>query len=100
MRAVTICMLDRLRDGINSKLGVQLSLPQVLEGPSRRRSSMQMVTARISTMAECEAGKGGSSSREGYSEGATWKGGREIAKQLRPETGGPPFQYVATGDVF
>lgn len=29
---------------------------------------MQMVTARISTMAECEAGKGGSSSREGYSE--------------------------------
>ncbi|GAA5878515.1 hypothetical protein JCM3774_000094 [Rhodotorula dairenensis] len=63
MRAVTICMLDRLRDGINQKLGVQLSLPQVLEG-------------------------------------ATWKGGREIAKQLRPETGGPPFQYVATGDVF
>lgn len=63
MRAVTICMLDRLHDGINKKLGVNLSLPQVLES-------------------------------------STWKGGREIAKKLRPETGGPPFKYVADGTVF
>lgn len=63
MRAVTICMLDRIRAGINARLGVELSLPQVLES-------------------------------------STWKGGREIAKKLRPETAGPPFRYVATGDVF
>ncbi|GAA5844045.1 hypothetical protein JCM9279_003712 [Rhodotorula babjevae] len=63
MRAVTICMLDRIRSGINARLGVELSLPQVLES-------------------------------------STWKGGREIAKKLRPETAGPPFRYVATGDVF
>lgn len=52
MRAVTICMLDRIRAGINARLGVELSLPQVLES-------------------------------------STWKGGREIAKKLRPETAGP-----------
>ncbi|BGP47285.1 hypothetical protein JCM10450v2_003137 [Rhodotorula kratochvilovae] len=63
MRAVTIVMLDRLRAGINRRLGVELSLPQVLES-------------------------------------STWKGGREIARKLRPETAGPPFRYVATGDVF
>lgn len=63
MRAVTICMLDRLHEGINKKLGVRLSLPQVLES-------------------------------------STWKGGREIAKKLRPGTGGPPFKYVADGTVF
>ncbi|BGP23953.1 hypothetical protein Rt10032_c05g2338 [Rhodotorula toruloides] len=63
LRAVTICMLDRLHAGINKKLGVQLSLPQVLES-------------------------------------STWKGGREIAKKLRPKTGGPPFKYVADGTVF
>ncbi|GAA5822125.1 hypothetical protein JCM3770_000417 [Rhodotorula araucariae] len=63
MRAVTVVMLDRLRAGINARLGVELSLPQVLES-------------------------------------STWKGGREIARQLRPETAGPPFRYVATGDVF
>ncbi|GAA5883826.1 hypothetical protein JCM16303_007399 [Sporobolomyces ruberrimus] len=33
-------------------------------------------------------------------ESGTWKAGREIAKKLRPETGGPPFQYVADGTVF
>ncbi|GAA5892711.1 URC4/urg3 family protein [Sporobolomyces salmoneus] len=58
MRAVTIIMLDRLADGIRKKLGVELTLPQVLEA-------------------------------------GTWKAGREIAKKLRPQTGGPPFQYVA-----
>ncbi|GAA5894364.1 hypothetical protein JCM8208_006213 [Rhodotorula glutinis] len=63
MRSVTICMLDRIRSGINARLGVELSLPQVLES-------------------------------------STWKGGREIAKKLRPETAGPPFRYIATGDVF
>lgn len=31
MRAVTIIMLDRLADGIRKKLGVELTLPQVLE---------------------------------------------------------------------
>ncbi|GAA5863152.1 hypothetical protein JCM1840_002487 [Sporobolomyces johnsonii] len=31
MRAVTICMLDRLAEGIRKQTGVQLSLPQVLE---------------------------------------------------------------------
>ncbi|GAA6037792.1 hypothetical protein JCM8097_005039 [Rhodosporidiobolus ruineniae] len=63
LRAVTICMLDRLADGIRHKVGVQLSLPQVLES-------------------------------------GTWKAGREVAKKLRPATGGPPFNYIADGTVF
>ncbi|GAA5836277.1 hypothetical protein JCM3766R1_003475 [Sporobolomyces carnicolor] len=63
MRAVTIIMLDRLATGIRKKLGVELTLPQVLEA-------------------------------------GTWKAGREVAKKLRPETGGPPFNYVADGTVF
>lgn len=33
-------------------------------------------------------------------EGATWKGGREIAKQRRPETGGPPIEIDSDGTVF
>ncbi|KAG5652563.1 hypothetical protein H0H81_004572 [Sphagnurus paluster] len=33
-------------------------------------------------------------------EGATWKGGREIAKLKRPETGGPPIEIVSDGTVF
>ncbi|BGP15099.1 hypothetical protein JCM10213_006568 [Rhodosporidiobolus nylandii] len=63
MRAVTIIMLDRLAVGIRKKVGVELSLPQVLEA-------------------------------------GTWKAGREVAKRLRPETAGPPFNYIADGTVF
>ena len=63
MRAVTIIMLDRLATDIRAKVGVELSLPQVLES-------------------------------------GTWKAGREIAKKLRPETSGPPFEYIADGTVF
>ncbi|RDB28169.1 Uracil catabolism protein 4 [Hypsizygus marmoreus] len=33
-------------------------------------------------------------------EGATWKGGREIAKQKRPETGGPPIEIESDGTVL
>jgi len=33
-------------------------------------------------------------------EGATWKGGREIAKQKRPETGAPPIEIESDGTVF
>ncbi|KAG6887673.1 hypothetical protein C0995_013625 [Termitomyces sp. Mi166 len=33
-------------------------------------------------------------------EGATWKGGREIAKQKRPGTGGPPIEIESDGTVF
>ncbi|KAH7882868.1 hypothetical protein F5I97DRAFT_1831757 [Phlebopus sp. FC_14] len=33
-------------------------------------------------------------------ESATWKGGREIAKTLRPSTGGPPIDIVSDGTVF
>ncbi|SJL10048.1 related to protein urg3 [Armillaria ostoyae] len=33
-------------------------------------------------------------------EGATWKGGREIAKQRRPESGGPPLDIESDGTVF
>ncbi|KAF8839457.1 DUF1688-domain-containing protein [Paxillus ammoniavirescens] len=33
-------------------------------------------------------------------ESATWKGGREIAKSLRPSTGGPPIDIVSDGTVF
>ncbi|KAF8635612.1 hypothetical protein AX15_000252 [Amanita polypyramis BW_CC] len=33
-------------------------------------------------------------------EGATWKGGREIAKKLRPETGGPPIEIESDATVF
>lgn len=33
-------------------------------------------------------------------ESATWKGGREIAKQLRPLTGGPPIEIESDGTVF
>ncbi|KAG9121632.1 hypothetical protein FRC07_002343 [Ceratobasidium sp. 392] len=32
-------------------------------------------------------------------ESATWKGGREIAKQNRPETGGPPIEIESDGTV-
>lgn len=33
-------------------------------------------------------------------ESATWKGGREIAKLTRPETGGPPIDIESDGTVF
>ena len=33
-------------------------------------------------------------------ESATWKGGREIAKKKRPETGGPPIEIESDGTVF
>lgn len=33
-------------------------------------------------------------------ESATWKGGREVAKRLRPKTGGPPINVVSDGTVF
>ncbi|KAG8742420.1 hypothetical protein FRC10_001554 [Ceratobasidium sp. 414] len=33
-------------------------------------------------------------------ESATWKGGREIAKQKRPETEGPPIEIESDGTVF
>ncbi|KDN44340.1 hypothetical protein RSAG8_05604, partial [Rhizoctonia solani AG-8 WAC10335] len=33
-------------------------------------------------------------------ESATWKGGREIAKQKRPETSGPPIEIESDGTVF
>lgn len=33
-------------------------------------------------------------------ESATWKGGREVAKQLRKETGGPPIEIESDGTVF
>ncbi|KAK0546009.1 hypothetical protein OC845_004822 [Tilletia horrida] len=33
-------------------------------------------------------------------EAASWKGGREIAKQLRPETGGPPIDIISDGTLF
>ncbi|KAF5352291.1 hypothetical protein D9758_011926 [Tetrapyrgos nigripes] len=33
-------------------------------------------------------------------ESATWKGGREIAKTKRPETGGPPLELESDGTVF
>ena len=33
-------------------------------------------------------------------ESATWKGGREVAKQKRPETGGPPIDIESDGTVF
>ncbi|KAJ1506022.1 hypothetical protein HMI55_001358 [Coelomomyces lativittatus] len=33
-------------------------------------------------------------------EAGTWKAGRAIAKQLRPETGAPPIQIISDGTVF
>ncbi|KAG8891230.1 hypothetical protein FRB99_003765 [Tulasnella sp. 403] len=33
-------------------------------------------------------------------ESATWKGGREIAKRKRPDTGGPPIEIESDGTVF
>ncbi|KAH7929287.1 DUF1688-domain-containing protein [Leucogyrophana mollusca] len=33
-------------------------------------------------------------------ESATWKGGREIAKRRRPDTGGPPIDIESDGTVF
>ena len=33
-------------------------------------------------------------------ESATWKGGREIAARLRPETKGPPIEIISDGTVF
>ena len=33
-------------------------------------------------------------------EAATWKGGREIARIKRPETGGPPIEIESDGTVF
>ena len=33
-------------------------------------------------------------------ESATWKGGREIAKSKRPQTGGPPIDIESDGTVF
>jgi hypothetical protein len=65
-RAATVVALDKIHEGICSKLGVttqQLQLAQVLEA-------------------------------------STWKGGREIAKAKRPETGGPPIEIISDGTVF
>lgn len=33
-------------------------------------------------------------------EAATWKGGREIAKKLRPSNAGPPIEIQSDGTVF
>ena len=33
-------------------------------------------------------------------ESATWKGGREVAKQRRSDTGGPPIDIISDGTVF
>jgi hypothetical protein len=33
-------------------------------------------------------------------ESATWKGGREIARQRRPDTGGPPIEIESDGTVM
>lgn len=33
-------------------------------------------------------------------ESATWKGGREMAKKLRPVNGGPPIEIESDGTVF
>lgn len=33
-------------------------------------------------------------------ESATWKGGREIAKEKRPQTCGSPIELVSDGTVF
>lgn len=33
-------------------------------------------------------------------ESATWKGGREIAKAKRPQSGGPPIEIESDGTVF
>ncbi|SPO23201.1 related to protein urg3 [Ustilago trichophora] len=33
-------------------------------------------------------------------EAATWKGGREIAKEKRPHNGGPPIDVISDGTVF
>ncbi|KAK9764179.1 hypothetical protein K7432_008522 [Basidiobolus ranarum] len=33
-------------------------------------------------------------------EGGTWKAGREIAAQLRPQTKGPPIAIISDGTVF
>jgi hypothetical protein len=33
-------------------------------------------------------------------EGATWKGGREVAKLRRPSTGGPPIEIESDATVF
>lgn len=33
-------------------------------------------------------------------ESATWKGGREIAKEKRPHSGGPPIEIESDGTVF
>ena len=33
-------------------------------------------------------------------EGGTWAAGREMAKRLRPESGGPPLHIYSDGTVF
>ena len=33
-------------------------------------------------------------------ESATWAAGREIAKEKRPESGGPPINILSDGTVF
>ncbi len=33
-------------------------------------------------------------------EAGTWKAGREKARELRPDTGGPPIRIVLDGTVF
>lgn len=46
MRAVTIIMLDRLAEGIRKQVGVQLSLPQVLEAGTWKAVSFEEGRAR------------------------------------------------------
>ncbi|GAA6058862.1 hypothetical protein JCM10212_002806 [Sporobolomyces blumeae] len=84
------------------------SYPSLLEIPPLDPSHSAVVEMRAVTIMMLDRLADGIRAKTGVKsltlpqvlEAGTWKAGREIAKKLRPSTGGPPFQYVADGTVF
>jgi hypothetical protein len=80
-RAVTVGFLDELLAAVNKRLGLQLSLAQMLEAGTWK------VRPELSTLWASEAD-------------ISNQGGREIAQVSRPITKGPPIGIISDGTVF
>lgn len=79
------------------------SYPTLLEIPPLDPSHSPIVEMRAVTIIMLDRLADGIRKKIGYElslpqvlESGTWKSGREVAKRLRPETSGPPFQYIAS----
>jgi hypothetical protein len=96
-RAVTVGFLDELLAAVNKRLGLQLSLAQMLEaGTWKVRSCARLSpspSSPISTLF-CRA------PMKMKADIPQKQGGREIAQVSRPITKGPPIGIISDGTVF